>query len=348
MNFYRNILRPLFFRLPAEPAHELALNMLATFSYVPELLRLIFGTPPRRNLHLGALHFPNPIGLAAGMDKNAAALPAWEALGFGFVEAGTITALAQPGNPKPRLFRYPSKKALINRMGFNNEGCEAVARRLSALKKSGRWPGIPVGLNLGKSKVTPLEEAAQDYLRSYQTLYEFGDYFVVNVSSPNTPGLRTLQAADELGRILQTMRQWESPRRKPLWVKVAPDLTADALREAAKVAQDAGADAFIATNTTLDHSAMAASEDETGGLSGAPLRAKSAAFLCELRKATELPIIASGGIMSGADAAQRFRDGAALVQIYTGFVYEGPELIRSICAAEPPSRQDSCTIRSNK
>jgi dihydroorotate dehydrogenase len=206
-----------------------------------------------------------------------------------------------------------------------------VARRLSALKKSGRWPGIPVGLNLGKSKVTPLEEAPQDYLRSYQCLYEFGDYFVVNVSSPNTPGLRTLQAAGELGRILLALRQWESPKRKPLWVKLAPDLDLDAVQEAAKVAQDAGADAIIATNTTLDHSALLPGEDETGGLSGAPLREKAAGFLRSLREVTTLPLVASGGMMTAGDASQRFRDGASLVQLYTGFVYEGPGLIQEIC-----------------
>jgi dihydroorotate dehydrogenase len=330
MNFYRQVLRPLFFQLPAEPAHELALHALAAFSHAPGLLRLLFGASPKRPTDFGSLQFPNPVGLAAGMDKNAVALPAWEALGFGFVEAGTITALPQPGNPKPRLFRYPSRQALVNRMGFNNEGCDAVARRLSSLKAGGRRPGIPIGLNLGKSKVTPLEEAPQDYLRSYQCLYEFGDYFVVNVSSPNTPGLRSLQAAGELRRILRALREWEAPRRKPLWVKLAPDLEPDAVREAALVAEDAGADALIATNTTLDHSALEPSEDEIGGLSGAPLRDKSAEFLRTLRGVTALPVVASGGMMTAADAQQRFRDGATLVQLYTGFVYEGPGLIREI------------------
>lgn len=331
MNFYRSILRPCFFQLPAEPAHELALHFLAAFSHAPAILRGIFGSPPSRRTAVGPLVFPNPVGLAAGMDKNAIALPAWEALGFGFVEAGTITALAQPGNPRPRLFRYPAKKALVNRMGFNNEGCEAVARRLGNLRKSGRWPGIPVGINLGKSKVTPLEEAPGDYLRSYQSLYEYGDYFVINVSSPNTPGLRSLQAAGELRKILQALRAWEGERRKPLWVKLAPDLDPVSMRESAEVAASAGADALIATNTTLDHSALSPGEDQTGGLSGAPLTKKSADFQRALREAAPLPIVASGGIMSPADAATRFRDGASLVQLYTGFVYEGPALIRSIC-----------------
>jgi dihydroorotate dehydrogenase len=331
MNLYRSVLRPMFFRLPAEPAHELALHFLAACSHAPGVLRLIFGAPPVRETRFGSLSFPNPVGLAAGMDKNAVALPAWEALGFGFIEAGTITALPQPGNPKPRLFRYPAKQALVNRMGFNNEGCDAVARRLEFLKSSSRWPSIPIGLNLGKSKVTPLEDAPDDYLRSYRALYDFGDYFVINVSSPNTPGLRALQAGSELRRILESLREWESPRRKPLWVKLAPDLDDAEAEDSARVAAEAGADALIATNTTLDHTGLGREEDQVGGLSGMPLREKSAEFLRRLRGVTDLPVVASGGIMTGADARQRFRDGATLVELYTGFVYEGPGLIREIC-----------------
>jgi dihydroorotate dehydrogenase len=191
----------------------------------------------------------------------------------------------------------------------------------------------PLGINLGKSKITALEDAAADYLRSFQTLHEFGDYFVVNVSSPNTPGLRSLQAAEELRRIVETLRAWDAPCHKPLWVKLAPDLApADAV-EAARQAEVAGADALIATNTTLDHDALLPEEDQSGGLSGAPLREKARAMLVALRQECPLPVVASGGIMSGSDAADRFRLGAGLVQLYTGFVYEGPDLIRQIAAA---------------
>lgn len=327
MNLYRQVLRPLFFRLPPEPAHELALHFLALAGRCPALLRLLFGRPPRQVTNFCGLQFPNPVGLAAGMDKNGVAIPAWAALGFGFVEIGTITARPQPGNDRPRLFRYPATKALINRMGFNNEGCEAVAARLRA----SRLPSdCPLGINLGKSKITPLEKAAADYLRSFQTLYEFGQYFVVNVSSPNTPGLRSLQAGEELRRIVEALRGWETTHRKPLWVKLAPDLDpADAV-EAARQAESAGADALIATNTTLDHSSLLPGEDQSGGLSGAPLREKARALLVTLRQESKLPIVASGGIMSGGDAADRLRLGAGLVQLYTGFVYEGPDLIREI------------------
>lgn len=325
------LLRRILFQLEAEVAHELALHWLAIFGRTPALLRLLFGPPPQLRTRLWNLDFPNPIGLAAGMDKNAVALAAWEALGFGFIEAGTITAHAQPGNPKPRLFRYPQLQALVNRMGFNNEGAEAVARRLENLADHGPARHIPLGLNLGKSKVTPLEQAAEDYLASYRRLYDLGDYFVINVSSPNTPGLRTLQSANELARILDTLRSWEGTRRKPLLVKLAPDLSEAALREAARLSHERGADGLIATNTTLDHSALPPGKDETGGLSGAPLRERASAVLRLLAEESPLPLIASGGILAGEDALERTTSGATLVQIYTGFVYRGPRLLRSIC-----------------
>lgn len=327
------ILRRVLFRLEAEVAHELALHWLGLFGRTPALLRGLFGAPARRPVRLWNLDFPNPVGLAAGMDKNGVALAAWQALGFGFIEAGTITALAQPGNPRPRLFRYPKLQALVNRMGFNNEGCEAVARRLEQLRQTGRHPQIPLGLNLGKSKVTPLEEAAQDYLTSYRRLYELGDYFVINVSSPNTPGLRSLQAANELARILDTLRSWEGTRRKPLLVKLSPDLSESALGEAVRLSQERGADGLIVTNTTLDHSALPSADDETGGLSGAPLRTTALKVLRQVREETALPLIASGGIMTPEEGRERFDHGAALLQIYTGFVYGGPRLIRGICEA---------------
>jgi len=312
--------------LPAEAAHNLAILGLRWTP--PSLLRAAFGPTPQKPTKLFGLTFPNPVGLAAGMDKNASALRAWEALGFGFIEAGTITALAQPGNPKPRCFRYPTQQALINRMGFNNAGASAVAKRLARQKASGKWPRVPVGINVGKSKLTPNEQAASDYATSYKLLLPFGDYFVVNVSSPNTPNLRALQDRDSLAEIIQTLKRINNI--KPLLVKIAPDLTDDAVRDIAALAESERLAGLIATNTTLDHNSVPRDSDQQGGLSGAPLRQRSTEVLRLLRSATKLPIIASGGIMDAASAQEKLQAGADLVQIYTGFVYNGPELIRKI------------------
>ena len=326
MNLYHQLLRPLFFMLPAEAAHNLAILGLRLTP--PSLLRAAFGPTPQKPTKLFGLTFPNPVGLAAGMDKNASALRAWEALGFGFIEAGTITALAQPGNPKPRCFRYPNQEALINRMGFNNAGASAVAKRLARQKASGKWPRVPVGINIGKSKLTPNEQAASDYATSYKLLLPFGDYFVVNVSSPNTPNLRALQDRDSLTEIIQTLKRINNI--KPLLVKIAPDLTDDAVRDIAALAETEHLAGIIATNTTLDHSSVPKDSDQQGGLSGGPLRQRSTEVLRILRSATKLPIIASGGIMDAASAHEKLDAGANLVQIYTGFVYNGPDLIRKI------------------
>jgi dihydroorotate dehydrogenase len=312
--------------LPAEAAHNLAILGLRLTP--PSLLRAAFGPTPQKPTKLFGLTFPNPVGLAAGMDKNATALRAWEALGFGFIEAGTVTALAQPGNPKPRCFRYPTQQALINRMGFNNAGASAVAKRLARQKASGKWPRVPVGINIGKSKLTPNEQAASDYATSYKLLLPFGDYFVVNVSSPNTPNLRALQDRDSLAEIIQTLKRINNI--KPLLVKIAPDLTDDAVRDIAALAESEHLAGIIATNTTLDHSSVPKESDQQGGLSGGPLRKRSTEVLRILRSATKLPIIASGGIMDGSSAHEKLDAGANLVQIYTGFVYNGPELIRKI------------------
>ena len=334
MNLYADILRPCLFQLDAEAAHNLALTGLKVTPV--SILRRLFGETATNPVHLFGLTFPNPVGLAAGMDKKAEALGAWEALGFGFVEAGTVTAKAQPGNDKPRCFRFPPQQALINRMGFNNPGAEAVARKLSALKSSSRWPRIPVGMNIGKSKVTPLEDAAADYAASFRQLLPFGDYFVINVSSPNTPGLRQLQDRESLAVIIRTLKEIDSS--KPLLVKIAPDLADDAVKEMASLAEAEKLDGLIATNTTLDHSSVPAAQDQTGGLSGSPLRSRSTEVLRILRAHTSLPIIASGGVMSAESAREKLAAGASLVQIYTGFIYRGPDLIREIsgiwnCAA---------------
>ena len=328
LNLYSDIVRPCLFQLEPETAHHLALTGLK-LTPAP-VIRALFGAAAEKPVKLFGLTFPNPVGLAAGMDKNAEALGAWEALGFGFVEAGTVTALAQPGNDKPRCFRYPPQQALINRMGFNNPGAEAVARTLSSLKLSGRWPRIPVGMNIGKSKVTSLEDAPSDYAASFRRLLPYGDYFVINVSSPNTPGLRQLQDRDSLAAIVRTLKSIDSS--KPLLVKIAPDLSDDAVKDMASLAEAEKLDGLIATNTTLDHSSVPAGNDQTGGLSGSPLRARSTEVLRILRANTALPIVASGGVMSAESAREKLDAGASLVQIYTGFIYRGPGLIRDIAS----------------
>ena len=327
MSFYTAILRPLLFRLDAERAHHLALRQLSLVP--PTLLRLLFrGTAGCESRNVFGIDFPNPIGLAAGLDKNAVALPAWEALGFGFVEIGTVTAKAQPGNPRPRLFRYPRQRALVNRMGFNNDGADVIAARLDGLQKAGKWPKIPVGINLGKSKVTPLDRAPDDYLQSFRKLRKFGDYFVINVSSPNTPGLRDLQEIPRLREIIRVLHG--ETLETPLLVKIAPDLPDQQALEIAALCEREGLAGLIATNTTLDHSALAKERDEPGGLSGEPLQQRATGLVRILRSNTSLPIIASGGVTDAASAKEKFDAGARLVQIYTGLVYRGPQLIREI------------------
>jgi dihydroorotate dehydrogenase len=338
VSYYTAILRPILFRLDAERAHHLALRQISLLP--PALLRLIFGGISRGESRTAfGVDFPNQVGLAAGMDKNAAALPGWEALGFGFVEIGTITAAAQPGNPHPRLFRYPRQKALVNRMGFNNDGAKAVSARLDRLSRAGKWPKIPVGINLGKSKTTPLDEAPADYLHSFRQLRKFGNYFVINVSSPNTPGLRDLQETRRLREIIRVLRA--EALDQPLLVKIAPDLPDEQAAEIAVLCESEGVAGLLATNTTLDHSALAGQHDEPGGLSGEPLRQRATDVLRSLRAATSLPIIGSGGVMDAASAKEKFDAGACLVQIYTGFVYRGPQLVREIASltSKIPTRE---------
>lgn len=327
---YERVMKPAMFQLSAEQAHDLAIRGIRFAGDVmPWAIRGVFGPTPKLPVEVCGIAFRNPVGLAAGMDKNALALAGWDALGFGFVEIGTVTAHAQPGNPKPRLFRYPDHEALINRMGFNNDGSAAVADRLAGQRDAGRWPKIPVGINIGKSKISELADAPKDYRLSFERLREFGDYFVVNVSSPNTPNLRDLQTEDSLGAILSELRDVDSA--KPIFVKVAPDLTAGQREALAGFLASAHLTGLVVSNTTLDHSVLGGRDDEAGGLSGAPLCGRAQESLEAFVNATPLPIIASGGIMNGADAAARIASGAKLVQIYTGFVYHGPELIREIC-----------------
>jgi dihydroorotate dehydrogenase len=244
------------------------------------------------------------------------------------VEIGTITALAQAGNPRPRLFRYPQQKALVNRMGFNNGGAKIVSARLQSLQQTRKWPKIPIGINIGKSKATPLDQAPDDYLHSFRMLKRFGDYFVINVSSPNTPGLRDLQETHRLRGIVRTLRR--DGTEKPLLVKIAPDLSDEQALEIVDLCEREGVSGLLATNTTLDHSGLPKERDEQGGVSGEPLRSRSTKLLRTLNSATMLPMIGCGGIMDAASAKEKFDAGARLVQIYTGFVYRGPHLVGEI------------------
>ncbi|MFL6515705.1 MAG: quinone-dependent dihydroorotate dehydrogenase [Chthoniobacterales bacterium] len=330
---YRTLLRPLLFQLDPETAHHLAMSALGSAGRTPLMLRTLrrFQPPPTPMTVFG-LTFPNRIGLAAGFDKNGLALPAWCAMGFGFIEIGTVTAKPQPGNARPRIFRYPEQKALINRLGFNNDGADVVANRLRQCQESGGWPEVPVGINIGKSKVVEISEAASDYLHSFRRLQRYADYVVLNVSSPNTPGLRALQDAELLANLLQAVQE-ENRMQKPIVVKIAPDLTAAALNEIIAVCVNNSVAAIIATNTTTDHGPIPLDRDQAGGLSGAPLRAKSTEVIRRITSSCEIPVIGCGGIIDGISAREKIEAGASLVQIYTGLVYRGPGLLREIAAA---------------
>ncbi|HZE13273.1 MAG TPA: quinone-dependent dihydroorotate dehydrogenase [Chthoniobacterales bacterium] len=330
-SIYEHLVRPLLFSLSAEAAHNIAIrNLRAASSWSAALHQLERFHPPAKPTTVFGLTFPNPVGLAAGFDKNGVAIPAWAALGFGFAEVGTVTAKPQPGNPKPRIFRYPEQQALINRLGFNNDGADVVATRLRALRESGRWPAIPVGINLGKSKITPLEQAVDDYLYSFRLLAPLADYIVLNVSSPNTPGLRSLQEHDALEQLLGAVRRENERAPKPVLLKIAPDLSFSDLEQIITTSEENGIAGIIATNTTLDHSAIPKSLDQTGGLSGRPLLDKSTEFVRAIRARSQLPVIASGGICDAASAREKFEAGAQLIQVYTGYVYRGPGLLREI------------------
>ncbi len=326
-------LRWLLFRLDPERAHRLAHRVL--HGVTPARARRRRPVPaPSLAVHALGLDFDSPVGLAAGFDKGDVSVPGLFALGFSHVEIGTITPRPQPGNDRPRLFRLPEHRALINRMGFNNEGAEACAARLAALPREGRLG--PVGVNVGKNKATPNEDAAADYLACIDRLHPHADYLVVNISSPNTPGLRQLQEAVALDRLLRACaaRLAERAPGKPLLVKLAPDLAPEALDEAVDVAIAAGASGIIATNTTLSRAGVEGHPraGEQGGLSGAPLErlATSVVRRCAARAAGRIPIVGAGGVMSAEDAYAKIRSGASLVQVYTGLVYEGPAFVRRL------------------
>jgi dihydroorotate dehydrogenase len=358
VDWYQNGVRPLLFhgvQIDPEWLHQQTLAFLRRLSSPPtdpDHLPPWIDKPvqqwlrdhcqfqdPRLAQTLWGREFPNPMGLAAGFDKDGIAAQAWSLLGFGFAELGTVTCHAQPGNPKPRLFRLPRDRAAINRMGFNNQGAAPLAERLQGYWQTGFSP-IPMGINLGKSKVTPLEAAVDDYVQSFQLLRDLGDYFVVNVSSPNTPGLRSLQASENLSPILAAL-QAENINHKPLLVKIAPDLEWTAIAEVLELAQTHRLAGIIATNTTIGREGLKTERvrqtgnrvtEEPGGLSGAPLRQRSTAvirFLYEHSRG-QLPIIGVGGIFTAADAWEKLTAGASLLQVYTGWIYGGPEMVRRV------------------
>ena len=331
---YERFIRPLLFALDAETAHHLMIGLMRRASHFDVALRALrhFQPAPQPRTLFG-LTFSNPIGLAAGLDKNGVAIPAWAALGFGFIEIGTVTAQAQPGNPKPRIFRLSKQKALINRLGFNNEGADAIALRLRKLRESGRWPAVPVGINIGKSRATPIEKAADDYLYSFRLLGDFADYIALNVSSPNTPGLRELQEPEKLSELLRAIRNDAAAAAKPVLIKISPDLSLVQLQAILEVCKRNGIAGIIATNTTVDHSSVPSELDQNGGLSGAPLRESSSKLLREIVARSTIPVIGCGGICDAESAREKFQAGAQLIQLYTGLVYHGPRLIREIIEA---------------
>jgi dihydroorotate dehydrogenase len=340
------LLRPLLFTLDPERAHTLSIAALEALGRMPQSMAYLTKhysvTDPRLAQDFWGLHFPNPVGLAAGYDKDARAAAALPALGFGFIEIGTVTPRPQPGNPRPRVFRYPAQQAVINRMGFPGEGAAAVARRLAAL------PGhpVPIGINLGKNKETPLERAQDDYVAALELLFHYGDYLCINVSSPNTPGLRLLQGEEALRALLsavaaanQRLAAQQQRPPLPLLLKIAPDLDNDDLNAIGGLAlgTEPLVDGFIATNTTVERPASQPGLSESGGLSGAPLLEQSNAVIAQLYRATQgqVPIIGVGGILSAADAYAKIRAGASLLQVYSGLIFRGPELVREILEALP-------------
>jgi len=348
------ILRSILFRFSPEAVHHFSMKSLKIICSTwlgKKILTSLFTykNPKLHTLFLG-LPFRNPVGLAAGFDKNAEYLRELECLGFGFVETGTVTPKAQPGNDKPRVFRLPADKALINRMGFNNEGVEVVAERLrkwrdsrqSAVSRRQATAGssyrMIIGGNIGKNKVTPNEEAWKDYEICFNALHDYVDYFVVNVSSPNTPGLRELQEKESLRKILVHLQKLNSEKaiQRPILLKIAPDLTNEQLDDVAALALEIKLDGLVATNTTISREGLSQESGvgsrETGGLSGKPLQQRSTEVLQYLISRTEgkIPVIASGGIFTGTDAKEKLDCGAPLVQVWTGFIYEGPAIVKNI------------------
>lgn len=333
------LVKPIFFSMNPEKAHHTVTGGLKTFSKIwgaKALLRSIYSvSDPRLEREVFGLKFKNPVGLAAGFDKNAEYIEDMAKFGFGFIEIGTVTPKPQPGNDKPRMFRLVNDEALINRMGFNNQGADVAAGRLKHLKDR---EGVIIGGNIGKNKITPNEEAVNDYIYCFHALYDYVDYFVVNVSSPNTPGLRDLQEKEPLMRILDTLQQLnlEKPKPKPILLKIAPDLTDSQLDDIVEIVTETKIAGVIATNTTISREGLRSSKEllsEAGGVSGKPLTNRSTEVIRYLSQKSNqtFPIIGVGGIHSGADAIEKLNAGASLIQVYTGFIYEGPGLVGEIC-----------------
>jgi dihydroorotate dehydrogenase len=338
---YKNILKPMLFRMDPEKAHHLTIDGLHAAAKIPggqALLKGLYAVPryPELETALWGIPFANPVGLAAGLDKNAKAVPGFSSIGFGFMEVGTVTPKPQEGNELPRLFRLPEDAALINRMGFNNVGIETMARHLEQAGKH----TIPVAVNIGKNKTTPNEHAENDYRACIRGLYEYGEFFVVNISSPNTPDLRSLQHGDDLSRLLAAVQdemkqqhQKHGGAQKPVLVKIAPDLEDGEIANMVESIVRSGISGIIASNTTISRDGLThPHKGETGGLSGRPLTERSTRLIHKIYAATEgkLPIIGSGGIFTAKDAYEKIGAGASLVEVYTALIYEGPGLIRRL------------------
>lgn len=339
---YKTFAKPILFRMDPERAHHLTIGGLRVASRIPGMLQLFraaYGSPkaPELRQTLWGIQYDNPIGLAAGLDKNGEAAAAFSAMGFGFVETGTVTPKGQPGNERPRLFRLPEDEALINRMGFNNHGAEYMRELLARLSHR----PVPIAVNIGKNKVTPNEHAVQDYRTCLRILYDVGDFFVVNISSPNTPDLRSLQHGEHLQQLLHGIieeRDLQAKQRgattlKPVLVKLAPDLSQEELEESVKIIEDARISGIIATNTTISRDGLThPNAKQSGGLSGRPLKDTSTAFIRSIYRLTggRIPIVGCGGVFSSADAYEKIRAGASLVEIYTALIYQGPGLMKSI------------------
>lgn len=339
---YKSILRPLLFRKDPESSHEMILHMLARLEFLSGALEGVYNIEDERLVvHIGPLRFPNPVGLAGGFDKNALAPKTIASFGFGFMEVGAITAQAQPGNPKPRLYRLPEDVALINRLGFNNEGAAAIAAKLARLRARGGWPKIPLGMNLGRTKIVETKDAVADFLDCFSRLFPHGDFFTLNVSSPNTPNLRDLQEksllSDLLSAIQQRNRDLAAGARtepKPLFVKIAPDMEFSQVDEIIEVVDTAKLTGIVATNATafMRDGLKSRHGPEPGGLSGRPITAFVTKFVEHIYRNTRgrLPIIGVGGIFTAEDAYDKIRAGASAVQIYTGWIYEGPGAVKRI------------------
>lgn len=335
---YKYLIRPVLFRFDPEQVHNFTMKMLS-LDIFDNLIRPFFAYENKSlEVKIGNLTFRNPIGLAAGMDKDCTALASWDAFGFGFAEVGTVTPLPQEGNPKPRMFRMPGHKAIINRLGFNNNGADNFFKNLVD-KREGISPNFVVGVNIGKNKHTELEDAYQDYKFSFETLFEYTDYFAINVSSPNTEGLRELQQRKYLNEILKALQELNkelderySSKAKDIFIKIAPDLTPREVDDIIQVSIDNNITGLIATNTTISRDTLPGGVYETGGLSGRPLRDLSNSiikYVCD-KAGDKLSVIACGGVFDADDVKEKLDLGAKLVQMYTGFVYEGPFVVKRI------------------